>query len=91
MHGIRRFIDRVGFSWQVCELSSVVHADPQPDTASSGGRASGGLYFLSRGTTLVLRDYPPAWADLTWRELEALRERAALLGSDTPTRLAATR
>lgn len=80
MHGVRRFIDRVGFSWQVCELGSAGHAAPAAPTSSLD--ASGGLYFLSRGTTLVLRDYPLAWAELSWRELEALRERAALLGSE---------
>lgn len=90
MHGVRRFIDRVGFSWQVCELSSA-HHDPLAATASNGTDAQGALYFLSRGTTLVLRDYPPTWAELSWRELEALRERAALLGSDTPMRVTAAR
>lgn len=90
MHDVRRFIDRVGFSWQVCELSASRH-DPLAATASDGAGAPGALYFLSRGTTLVLRDYPPTWTELTWRELEALRERAALLGSDTPMRVAATR
>lgn len=91
MHGVRRFIDRVGFSWQVCELSSAHHDHPSAGPPASDAEPPGALYFLSRGTTLVLRDYPPAWAELTWRELEALRERAALLGSDTPMRVTSAR
>ena len=99
MHGVRRFIDRVGFSWQVCELGAPLAAPTSlaAPAFDAGGREPGAgttpgwLYFLSRGTTLVLRDYPSTWDELSWRELEALRERAVLLGSDTPMRVAAGR
>lgn len=91
MHEARRFTDRFGFAWQVCELvrelptahlsGGVLRADAAPPH-------DGWLYFFSRGTTLVLRDYPRDWSECSWRELEALRERARVLGSDTTIRLA---
>jgi hypothetical protein len=88
MSDARRFIDRYGFSWQVCELWSPVErglARGLADGAPTGN--DGWLYFFSRGTTLVLRDYPPAWDELGWMELERLLERAQVLGSDTTIRL----
>ncbi len=88
MSDARRFIDRYGFSWQVCELWSPVDRDGarrMADAAMSG--TEGWLYFFSRGTTLVLRDYPAAWDELGWQELERLLERAQVLGSDTTIRL----
>jgi len=88
MSDARRFIDRYGFSWQVCELWSPVDREGKrhpADAAPAGG--DGWLYFFSRGTTLVLRDYPAAWDELGWMELERLLERAQVLGSDTAIRL----
>ena len=86
MHESRRYIDSYGFSWQVCELwplgsrgRGVQLADEAP--------ARGWLYFFSRGTTLVLRDYPASWDDLAWSDLENLRRQAQVLGSDTAIRL----
>ena len=86
MHESRRFIDPYGFSWQVCELWP-------PGSRGRGVQVSdevaarGWLYFFSRGTTLVLRDYPASWDDLAWSELETLRLQAQVLGSDTAIRL----
>ena len=86
MHESRRFTDLYGFSWQVCELwplgsrgRGVQLADEAP--------ARGWLYFFSRGTTLVLRDYPVSWDDLAWSDLENLRLQAQVLGSDTAIRV----
>jgi hypothetical protein len=86
MQDARRFIDRHGFSWQVCELWSAVSA-PLPYLGDAPASSRGWLYFFSRGTTLVLREYPAGWEELTWIELEQLRERAQVLGSDTAIRL----
>lgn len=79
MDEARWFTDRFGFRWQVCELPArtpgrVVAADLAP-------RGGGELYFFARGTTLVLRDYPAEWGDMSPRELERLREGAVVLGS----------
>ena len=79
MDETRRFTDRFGFTWQVCELA--VHASPRAELADVPSRAAGELYFFARGTTLVLRDYPSEWTELAPRELERLRERALVLGS----------
>lgn len=92
MHEARRFTDRLGFAWQVCELVRELSSPPQTPGAVQRADAplpdEGWLYFFSRGTTLVLRDYPRDWSECSWRELEALRERARVLGSDTTIRLA---
>lgn len=92
MHEARRFTDRFGFAWQVCELVSELNSPPPSRgavlRADDAPPDDGWLYFFSRGTTLVLRDYPRAWWECSWRELEALRERARVLGSDTTIRLA---
>lgn len=89
MSDARRFIDRYGFSWQVCELWSPVDRNATRTLADEASPVGDGwLYFFSRGTTLVLRDYPPDWDELGWAELERLLARAEVLGSDTKTRLA---
>lgn len=86
MSASRRFTDAFGFSWQVWELvaseetNAVVLADRRP-------ARRGWLYFFSRGTTLVLRDYARDWVSLSWEELEVLRLRAQVLGSDTAVRV----
>lgn len=88
MSDARRFIDRYGFSWQVCEVGSAVgrtasHREVTPVLADAPPAESDGwLYFFSRGTTLVLRDYPAAWEELGWQEMARLLERARVLGSD---------
>jgi hypothetical protein len=87
MHDARRFIDRYGFRWQVCELGLEGVAASPFTLADMPPATQGWLYFFSRGTTLVLRDYPAAWQELTWLELEQLRERARVLGSDTTIRI----
>ena len=87
MQDARRFIDRYGFSWQVCELWSDGPATGDVFLADAAPPTRGWLYFFSRGTTLVLQDYPAAWDELTWPELEGLRERARILGSDTAIRV----
>lgn len=87
MQDARRFIDRYGFSWQVCELWSAVPAAGPGVLADVAPASRGWLYFFSRGTTLVLREYPEGWDELGWQELEALRERARVLGSDTAIRI----
>jgi hypothetical protein len=81
----RRFIDAYGFSWQVWELSAAEGRSDQTVGRRSEGR--GWLYFFSRGTTLVLRDYVREWASLSWEELDALRLQAQVLGSDTTVRV----
>lgn len=87
----RRFTDRYGFSWQVCELphareemspALAARADPPADAPA---RDAGELYFFARGTTLVLRDYPREWSEMTPRELEQLRGGARILGIDATT------
>jgi hypothetical protein len=89
MYDARRFIDRHGFAWQVCELWSAAELPGRTPLADAAAPVGGWLYFFSRGTTLVLRDYPRAWGELPWGELEALRERAQVLGSDTSIRVPA--
>jgi len=86
----RRFTDAQGFSWQVCELWSAASnaADSATFADVAPARGWGWLYFFSRGTTLVLRDYPVGWQELTWGELEQLRLRARVLWSDTTIRVA---
>lgn len=87
MQDARRFIDRYGFSWQVCELWSDAPAAIEGVLADVAPPSRGWLYFFSRGTTLVLHEYPVGWDELTWQELEVLRERARVLGSDTAIRV----
>lgn len=87
MQDARRFIDRFGFSWQVCELWAAVGVGRRPQLADVDATTGGWLYFFSRGTTLVLRDYPAGWEELSWPDLETLRERAQVLGSDTTIRI----
>jgi len=80
----RRFIDSTGFAWQVCEVAA---GDPRP--LADRPTPPAWLYFFSRGTTLVLRDFPREWEALSWRELEGLRRRADVLGSDSVVRVPA--
>jgi hypothetical protein len=87
MQDARRFIDRYGFSWQVCELWADAPTAGEEVLADEAPASRGWLYFFSRGTTLVLHEYPVGWDELTWRELEQLRERARVLGSDTAIRV----
>lgn len=84
MEGYRRFIDSTGFSWQIWEIAQA-HRETFADRASPPSW----LYFFSRGTTLVLRDYPEEWESLTWSEIETLRQNAEVLGSDTEVRVPA--
>lgn len=86
MHDARRFTDRFGFTWQVCELWSAAAA-PRTYVGDAPAASRGWLYFFSRGTTLVLHEYPAGWDELTWRELEQLLGQARVLGSDTEIRL----
>lgn len=87
MDEARRFTDRDGFSWQVCELSlSRRPTSRGRDALADAATADAGeLYFFARGTTLVLRDYPREWSDLSARELEQLRAAARILGIDATT------
>lgn len=93
MYESRRFMDAYGFAWQVCEIGPAGYrlADVPADVGGPRAEASsrGLLYFFSRGTTLTLRDYPANWDELSWTELDVLRGRAEVLGSDTPIRLQA--
>jgi hypothetical protein len=77
-----RFIDSFGFQWQVIELRPST-----PHVGLADRWQPGWLYFCSRGSTLVLREYPRDWSDLEWQELDALRRRAKVLSSDV-TRVA---
>ena len=77
----RRFSDSFGFQWQVCEVVPRKRREADaPGIVASDGRGS--LYFFSRQTTRVLREYPPGWDLLTWSELEDLCARAQLMGVD---------
>jgi hypothetical protein len=88
MSDARRFTDRYGFTWQVCELWSAADRGNVRQAADGPPLGNDGwLYFFSRGTTLVLRDYPAAWEDLGPMDLERLLESARVLGSDTTIRL----
>ena len=87
MQDARRFIDRFGFQWQVCELWSSAPAEQPVELADMPPRSDGWLYFFSRGTTLVFREYPEGWADLSWVDFERWRESARVLGSDTTIRI----
>ena len=87
MQDARRFIDRYGFSWQVCEVWTAGLPQRRVPLADVAPSRDGWLYFFSRGTTLVLRDYPVGWYELPAPELEGLQERAQVLGSDTAIRL----
>ena len=84
MEGFRRFIDSTGFSWQIWEIAQHAH-----DVPADSAPAPSWLYFFSRGTTLVLDSFPDEWSTLEWKELEDLRRRAAVLGSDTDVRVPA--
>jgi hypothetical protein len=88
--GFRRFIDGYGFSWQAWELEGE-HIKREGEgrglTLADASPPRGWLYFFSRGTTLVLRDYPRDWMLLSWEELDGLRHQALVLGSDTAVRL----
>lgn len=86
VHESRRFIDTYGFSWQVCELWPLSPRGRGVQLADEP-LARGWLYFFSRGTTLVLRDYPVSWEELSWSDLDTLRRQAQILGSDTVIRL----
>jgi hypothetical protein len=54
-----------------------------------GGRDGdrGWLYFFSPGATLILGDYPEEWRALSWEELDSLRAKAQVLGSDSVVRV----
>lgn len=84
MQGFRRFIDSTGFSWQVWEI-----AQSAQEAAADAAPSPSWLYFFSRGTTLVLSSFPEEWSTLEWKELEDLRKRAEVLGSDTDVRVPA--
>ena len=80
MGASRRFVDSFGFAWQALEISrEVTAADLHPASDSW-------LYFLSRGTTRRLRNYPRDWVALEWSDLEDLCGRAEVVGTDTHSR-----
>lgn len=68
------FLDSQGMAWDVCELGA-----PPANTVAPDREQGSGLYFLSRGETRKLRDYPDDWATLPWSGLRALCERAVRL------------
>jgi hypothetical protein len=84
--GSRRFIDGYGFSWQAWELASFDGRAPEASRADAAP-PHGWLYFFSRGTTLVLTEYPADWTAMSWGELDTLRCRARVLGSDAGVRV----
>ena len=75
MGASRRFVDSFGFSWQALEIARE-EADLRPSSDSW-------LYFLARGTTRRLRNYPRDWVALEWSDLEDLCTRAEVVGTDT--------
>ncbi len=80
MQQTRRFLDSFGFHWQVVEIE-----DPSAETdpaSESENTPRGWLYFIARGWTRVIRDYPAEWGRLGWAELEDLCASAAPVGGD---------
>jgi hypothetical protein len=75
----RQFVDSFGFSWEALEIVDE-HATDQ------GATSERWLYFLSRGTTRRMRAYPSDWLALSWQDLEALRTRAEVVGTDAGSR-----
>jgi hypothetical protein len=73
-----RFIDSFGFLWQIMEVPPSDARGKSVELAD----VSGWLYFFSRGSTMVLRDYPADWRDLDWVGLERLRTRATVWSND---------
>jgi hypothetical protein len=69
-----RFIDSVGFTWQVYEVVGAPVSARFADRAEQ--ELDGSLYFFSRGISRVLSPYPADWRDRTWGELEELLGRA---------------
>lgn len=79
MGSSRQFVDSFGFSWQAVEI--VKEAD-----AAASGASDRWLYFLSRGTTRRLRNYPDQWLTMNWTDLEDLCTRAEVVGTDAGSR-----
>lgn len=89
MRGTRRFIDAIGFHWQVCGIpQGVGEGSATLAIPADRGAIPVSLYFFSRGTTLVLREHRGDWESLSWEELDELRRTAEVLGSDSIVRLA---
>lgn len=80
MGASRRFVDSFGFSWQALEITREATALDLAATVDSW------LYFLSRGTTRRLREYPREWAAMSWTDLEDLCTRAEVVGTDAGSR-----
>ncbi|MFN8571159.1 MAG: hypothetical protein U0132_03820 [Gemmatimonadaceae bacterium] len=77
----KAFVDSFGFHWQVLEIAPVELSE-QP--AAAPHQPHGGwLYFLSRGATRVLDDYPREWMDGDWSALESLCALATPLGGES--------
>lgn len=75
----QRFVDSVGFHWEVLEIDSGRASSGDASVEALGG---GSLYFMSRHVTRVLREYPEQWALLDWAALEDLCAVASPLGGD---------
>jgi len=77
-----RFLDSFGFHWQVVEIARE-EATQLTMLHSDDANPRGWLYFISRGWTRVIRDYPAEWPGLGWAELEDLCAAAVPLGGDS--------
>ena len=75
MGASRQFLDSFGFSWQALEITREMPVLNAP-------AIDGWLYFLSRGTTRRLRNYPRDWSLMSWSDLEDLCSRAEVIGTD---------
>ena len=79
MGASRQFVDSFGFSWEALEIV-------RDHVTDQGPTSDRWLYFLSRGTTRRLSAYPTDWFAMTWADLEALRTRAEVVGTDAGSR-----
>jgi hypothetical protein len=78
----RRFVDSFGFHWDVVEIDGEQGPGNVAGDLMARPGTQGWLYFMSRGWTRVIRNYPADWRNLDWVELEDLCADALALSDD---------
>ena len=81
MNGQLRFVDASGWTWRVCELSTIQRDVTADGTAGPSARVSR-LYFYARYATRRLSKYPADWTRLAPAELSRLCQAALPLSTD---------